>query len=105
MSTRPTRVLLAAVLGVAGALGAVTLGDAPSPAQADSTGEIAGTVVSPGGVPIAGATVTVRGPAGATSTVTDGSGGFRLSGLAAGTYQLTVILADQRVERGGVVVR
>ncbi len=54
---------------------------------------LSGRVVGqPGGEPIAGATVSVKDPAGGERTIaTDATGGWRIDGLAPGTYRLSVV--------------
>src|SRR4029079_10200728 len=55
-------------------------------------GRFVGRVLAqPGDEPIAGATVDVTGPDGATfSTKTESNGSFRVQGAPAGTYRITV---------------
>lgn len=68
---------------------AFTLG-IPAVAQTGA-GEVHGTITDPSGALIASATVTLSGPAGVSKSATTGrDGAFRLTGVAAGTYQLTV---------------
>ena len=59
-------------------------------AQAQTAGSISGTVRNAGGVPIAGATVSIR-PATAGETKTDAHGAFTIANVPPGTYELTVI--------------
>jgi hypothetical protein len=55
------------------------------------TGEIHGTITDPSGALIPSATVSLSGPAGVSKTATTGSdGAFRLTGVAPGTYSLSV---------------
>jgi outer membrane receptor protein involved in Fe transport len=61
---------------------------APPMVSAPATATITGTVKTPGGAPLAGAKVTVIGPA-AASTTTDAAGAFSLT-LPAGIYRITV---------------
>jgi len=62
--------------------------DGPITVAAATTGKISGSVRSTTGTPVAGATVTVKGPAEATAT-TDAAGGFTLV-IAPGIYSLAV---------------
>jgi hypothetical protein len=71
-------------------LAAITLISSPLLAQtATVTGSIAGTVTSPSGTALAGATVTITGQNGkATTATTDSQGGYTVGNLAPGTYNV-----------------
>lgn len=62
---------------------------APTPAFAQTSASVTGTVADESGAPIAGATVTLRGPTSPTTT-TNSSGSFSFSGVAPGVYVLSV---------------
>ena len=65
--------------------------------QAQGSGSISGTVVDTAGSVTPNATVEVKGEAGQTyTTVTNESGNYRVSGVAAGTYSVTVTLRGFR---------
>src|SRR5258706_15682729 len=55
-------------------------------------GRIEGTVTNPKGAVVVGAIVTVSGPAGdqAVTAVTDGDGRYKIEGLKAGIYTVTI---------------
>ena len=62
----------------------------PAVAQTGA-GEVHGTITDPSGALIASATVALSGPAGVSKSATTGrDGAFRLTGVTAGTYRLTV---------------
>ncbi len=68
----------------AGATASVTITVGP-------IGQVSGTVTSSAGLAVAGVTVSATGGANfETSAVTDSSGAYMLTGLDAGTYQVTV---------------
>jgi hypothetical protein len=91
------------------------LPDAPSPqaqnatasSQADpTTSSIAGTVEDLHGAPISGVVVTVTGVNDNAETHTatvDSAGAFTISGLAAGIYQVTIMLPGQSPQVATVV--
>ncbi|HWQ00440.1 MAG TPA: TonB-dependent receptor [Vicinamibacterales bacterium] len=94
-TTRMTCVVAALLIAAAGAL-----------AQETTTGSIGGQVVDTQGLPIPGATVTVTGPQGARTFVTDGDGRFLAPFLTPGDYTVRVELEGFRpVERRNVQVR
>ncbi|MCA1619973.1 MAG: carboxypeptidase regulatory-like domain-containing protein [Acidobacteria bacterium] len=67
---------------------------APLPAaSARAGGEVAGTVTDPKGAVVVGATVTVTDPVSGQSytAITDGQGRYKIEGLPAGTYTVTVL--------------
>jgi hypothetical protein len=75
-------------------------------------GTVDGTVTEPGGAPIAGAGLTLAGPAGTykTMSASDAQGSFRFSGIAPGDYVLTATVfahvtasAQVTVKSGGTV--
>jgi Carboxypeptidase regulatory-like domain/TonB-dependent Receptor Plug Domain len=53
-----------------------------------TTGTIAGRILDPQGMPVPGATVTVSGPQGAKTAVTDSDGRFSIAFLTPGTYSV-----------------
>ena len=59
---------------------------------------LTGTVVDPTGSVVPGATVHVSGSERSTTVVSDGTGRFRIDGLAAGAYLVTVSLAGFRTQ-------
>jgi hypothetical protein len=75
-------------------------------------GRIEGKVTNPKGAVVVGATVTVAGPAGdqPVTVVTDGEGRYKIEGLKAGTYTVTISARgfsnarreDVKVEEGAV---
>ncbi|HZO93206.1 MAG TPA: TonB-dependent receptor [Candidatus Baltobacteraceae bacterium] len=68
-------------------------------------GVVAGTVTTADGAPVAGAAVTLSGPARQTTT-TDGKGAFRFASVAPGVYAVTVAkagFAETRQEDVAVV--
>ena len=64
-----------------------------SAAAVAQTGSISGSVVDQTGLLLPGATVTLRGEGGPRTAYADEQGNFELSGVASGTYALTVSLA------------
>src|SRR5688500_9896761 len=67
---------------------------APLPAaSAQGGGAVAGTVTDPKGAVVAGATVTATDPVSGQSrtAITDGQGRYKIEGLPAGTYTVTVL--------------
>lgn len=58
-------------------------------AQQTTTGSIEGTVMTPEGTPVAGATVTVSATQGSKSAVTDAGGRYRIAYLTPGNYSLS----------------
>ncbi|HWP98916.1 MAG TPA: TonB-dependent receptor [Vicinamibacterales bacterium] len=75
-------------------------------AQETTTGSIGGQVVDTQGLPIPGATVTVTGPQGVQSFVTDNDGRFLAPFLTPGEYAVRVELQGFRpIERRNVQVR
>ncbi|GAB3583125.1 hypothetical protein GCM10027406_27100 [Leifsonia lichenia] len=58
------------------------------------TGDIAGTVLDTTGAGVAGATVTIDGPAGTATVTTDPSGAYGATGLVPGTYTIDLTLPD-----------
>ena len=63
-----------------------------SAAAAQSTGSIEGSVVGPGGAPLAGVVVTVVGPGVDQEYLTGADGAYAAAGLAAGDYVVTAAL-------------
>ncbi|HTW82643.1 MAG TPA: TonB-dependent receptor [Candidatus Sulfotelmatobacter sp.] len=82
--TASVATLIALLAGPLGALPAY----AQAPAVAPATATISGKVSDPGGAPVAGAHVALRGPATGTTT-TDATGHFSFS-VAPGLYEITV---------------
>lgn len=65
------------------------------PAGAQITGTLEGVITDPAGAALPGATVTAESPAlvrASATAVTDGTGRYRIPGLNAGTYRVTVVL-------------
>lgn len=95
MHARISALLLAFVLtltGVAAAQG--------------TTGTISGRIVDPQGLAVPGSTVTVTGPQGARTTVTDGGGRFTVPFLTPGTYAVRAELQGfKTIEQRDIVVR
>ena len=78
---------------------------AASTATAQTTGTLAGTLVDSQGLPIPGATVTVTGPQGAKSFVSDAEGRFQAPFLVPGNYDVRAELQGFKiVEITGVAV-
>lgn len=72
-------------------VGALALLSPPLPAQADTTGSVAGHVTDEStGAPIAGATIELRSPSDARSTTTDVKGYYVVLCLPPSTYGLTI---------------
>jgi outer membrane receptor protein involved in Fe transport len=95
MATRYSWVL---VLLVASAL--------PCAAQETTTGSISGRIVDAQGLAVPGVTVTITGPQGARSFVTDGAGRFYAPFLTPGTYTVAGELQGfKRVEQQNIAVR
>src|SRR5512142_511327 len=69
-----------------------------------SPGGITGTIASPDGLRLPGATITVRDVAGRTvMVVSNAEGGYRLSSLRPGSYQVVVSMPGfEQVARDGV---
>ncbi len=59
---------------------------------------VTGTVAEASGDPVIGATVTLAGPDGELTTLTDADGGFRFADVADREYQLTVSALGLRVD-------
>jgi len=71
----------------------------------ETTGTLTGRVRDSQGLALPGATVTVTGPQGARSIVTDQEGRFRASFLTPGSYDVSVELSGFRaISRRGIVV-
>ncbi|HKW48404.1 MAG TPA: carboxypeptidase regulatory-like domain-containing protein, partial [Gemmatimonadaceae bacterium] len=71
-----------------------------------TTGTIAGRIVDAQGLPIPGATVTVTGPQGAKTVVTDNDGRFNVPFLTPGPYALRAELQGfKTIERTAIQVR
>lgn len=76
----------------------------PTLAQ-ETTGTITGVVRDPQGLAVPGATVTITGPQGAKTAVTESSGRFTVSFLTPGTYTLRSELQGfSPIERQNIVV-
>jgi outer membrane receptor for ferrienterochelin and colicins len=100
---------LAALAAAAAALALPAAVPAPlaaqQPAQEQATrqgGRIAGTVTDAAGTPLAGAQVSVVGSRG--GALTDQEGRYRITGLAAGTYDLVVQRIGQKTRTSNAVV-
>src|SRR4029078_11601966 len=61
---------------------------APALSAQTQTGTVEGKVVDQQGAVLPGVTVTLMGPRGSQTTVTDGEGGFRFVGVTPATYSL-----------------
>src|SRR5678816_1434424 len=71
-----------------------------------TTGTISGRIVDAQGLAVPGATVTVTGPQGTRTAVTDSEGRFNVPFLTPGTYTLRAELQGFKTfEQRGVVVR
>jgi hypothetical protein len=71
-----------------------------------TTGTISGRIVDAQGLAVPGVTVTVTGPQGAKTAVTDGSGRFAVPFLIPGTYSIKAELQGfKTIEQNNVVVR
>src|SRR5436853_2444061 len=71
-----------------------------------TTGTINGRIVDPQGLAVPGATVTVTGPQGARTTVTDSTGRFTVPFLIPGTYNVKAELQGfKTIEQNNVTVR
>ena len=62
----------------------------PRVAPGERRGGISGTVIGPSGQPLAGITVSVKGPGGTRTATSAASGAYSLTDLAPGTYQVSV---------------
>jgi len=69
-------------------------------------GTVDGTVTEPGGVPLAGAGLSLVGPAGTykTMSASDAQGSFRFSGIAPGDYVLTASVFAHEIASAQVTV-
>ena len=79
-----------------------------TPAAAQETGSLAGRIVSEAGEVLYGANVVVKGPAieGLRGTTSDDRGTYRVDGLPAGAYEVTVsFLGYEPYAATGVMVR
>jgi hypothetical protein len=88
-------------------LGLVGLLRAPARAQSSTSGAVQGVVTDKdSGKPIEGVTIVVRSPAlqGSQSTVSDGSGSYKVTNLPPGTYQIDFYYATVQQKRTGVVL-
>src|SRR5439155_10475456 len=95
MHARITAFLLALALGVAG-----------TAAAQETTGTISGRIVDPKGLAVPGATVTITGPQGTKTVVTDSTGRFVAPFLTPGVYSIRAELQGFKVvERKDVTVR
>jgi outer membrane receptor protein involved in Fe transport len=71
----------------------------------ETTGTIQGRVVDPQGLAVPGATVTITGPRGAKTAVTDGEGRFSVPFLTPGTYSVRAELQGfKTVQQNSVIV-
>jgi hypothetical protein len=72
-----------------------------SAASAQAGGRVAGTITDPKGAVVAGATVTATDPVSGQSytAITDGQGRYKIEGLPAGTYTVTVLAEGFRDAR------
>jgi hypothetical protein len=71
-----------------------------------TTGTINGRIVDPQGLAVPGATVTVTGPQGARTTVTDSTGRFTVPFLIPGTYNVKAELQGfKTIEQNNITVR
>ena len=71
-----------------------------------TTGTISGRIVDPQGLAVPGVAVTVSGPQGAKTTVTDSMGRFSVPFLTPGTYSVKAELQGfKAIEQNNVVVR
>jgi len=71
-----------------------------------TTGTISGRIVDPQGLAVPGVTVTVTGPQGARTAVTDGNGRFSVPFLPPGTYAIKAELQGfKNIEQKDIVVR
>src|SRR5262249_37191551 len=69
------------------------------------TATLSGTVLDESGAGLPGATVTLSGPGGRQTAVTDSAGAYRFRDVAPGTYQVAVtISAFAPASRDGIVV-
>jgi hypothetical protein len=76
-----------------------------SAAAQETTGSIAGTITDPQGLAVPGVTVTVTGPQGSRSFVTDGEGRYIAPLLVPGTYTVRAELQGfKTAEQGNVTV-
>ncbi|HEX8806676.1 MAG TPA: TonB-dependent receptor, partial [Candidatus Aquilonibacter sp.] len=83
--------ILAAIMIATFAVGPVSAATAPNPpvtVAQNATATVQGTVTDDTGAPLAGATITLRGPQTYTGT-TDSTGAFSVSGVAPGVYVLS----------------
>jgi len=85
---------------------ALLLATAAIAAAQGTTGTISGRIVDPQGLAVPGVTVTVTGPQGAKTAVTDGSGRFTVPFLTPGSYSLKAELQGfKSIEQKAITVR
>jgi outer membrane receptor protein involved in Fe transport len=84
-----------------------TLAGAPARAQAPTTGSVRGVVADQGGEPVAGAIVSIRGPAlqRTADVFTEADGSYELDQLPPGAYVLTVTQGNAQISRSNVLVQ
>ena len=100
-----TSVGLSRVVGVVAMLIAIVAAPLPARAQ-ETTGTIGGMVVDAQGLAVPGVTVTVTGPQGSKTAVTDGGGRFTVPFLVPSTYTVRSELQGFKpAEQSNVVVR
>ncbi len=85
-------------------LAATLLAPAPAAADGTQTGTLTGTVVDAEGGALPGAQVTVAGPQGQRSGLTDADGRFRFPALTLGTYRVSAELLGLTASQSDVPV-
>lgn len=112
VSPRVTTVPVSTRRPAPGALGVLVLvlgmlAAAPALAQAPTTGSVRGVVTDQTGAPLAGAVVSISGPAlqGVDNVFTEAGGSYEFDQLPPGIYVLTLSYASAQVSRSNVLVQ
>jgi outer membrane receptor protein involved in Fe transport len=97
----------ARALGAVALVLLVLLVGPPAHAQTQTTGEVRGVVVDSAGAPVAGAIVTIKGPAlqGTVGDITGAEGSYEIGNLPPGLYTITASEANAQISRSNVLVQ